>query len=136
MTCTTLATPTSSTTSTKRLNNRFASFTLSDASYDLKNKVPYGQETRKFMMVQFFASAHPSDMIVHLVMAHDSLNSLKYTSKDVISFCKRDPLKSCILGPLKPLPAATTESHIGWKYGERAALKGISASYHHLAMYS
>ena len=87
-------------------------------------------------MVQLFASVHPSVMIVHLVMAHDSLNSLKNPPKDVISFCKRDPLKSCILGPLKPLPTATTESHIGWTYGEQEALKGISASYHHLAMYS
>nr|ADE76789.1 unknown [Picea sitchensis] len=92
----------------------FASLTLSDASTDLKNMVPCGQETRKFMIVRFFPSLHPSDMMVHPVLAHDTLKSIKYSSMDSTSFCKRDPLKSCILGPLKPLPQAIMESHIGW----------------------
>jgi predicted nuclease with TOPRIM domain len=36
--------------------------------------------------------------MVQPVLAHEALKSFKYSSMDETSFCKRDPLKSCILG--------------------------------------
>lgn len=111
MICTTFSTP-STKISSKSSSKKFASFTLSNASTDYKNIVPCRQEARKFIMVWFFPSLHPSDIIVHTVLAHD-LQLFKYSSMDASYFYKRGPLKSCILGPLKPLPATTMESNIG-----------------------
>ena len=66
--------------------------------------VPYGKDPRKFMMVWFFATVHSSDMIVHSIMSHDDLKSLKYSPRDFISFYKKYPLRMGVNDHHIPLP--------------------------------
>ena len=82
-TCTTLSSPTNSTTSSSILKTLSVVFYMSEVSNEYIKTVPLGLFTKKLQIERLFLSVHPSDMIVQPVFFHSSLYS--WSTKSVLS---------------------------------------------------